>query len=279
LNCAILAGPLPAHPTSHDLLPELTLVPAGRFHMGSEHGEPDQRPVREVHVDEFLVAVRPVSQAEYARFVAETGYREPGVYEIPLIASAGGPARERSFRQMCEPYAWRNGVPPAGRETHPVTLVRWEDAAEYCAWLSGVTGRGVRLPTEAEWEKAARGGADGRRYPWGDRLERGMANFLDEPGLRGQRGTSPAGEYPPNGFGLFDMVGNVWEWVQDWYDPAYYAAAPDTNPAGPDNGDVRVLRGGSWLVADVRMLSCAHRHKVPPDTYSYAIGFRIVCPV
>jgi formylglycine-generating enzyme required for sulfatase activity len=263
----------------HDRLPELTLIPAGKFIMGSDHGETDEGPAREVYLDEFLIAVRPVSQAEYARFVAETGYRAPAVHEVPLVASAGGVERERSFRELCEPYTWQDGQPPPGREAHPVTLVRWEDAAEYCVWLSAVTGRVARLPTEAEWEKAARGGADNRRYPWGERLDRGLANFLSDPGRRSEGGTTQAGVYPPNDYGLYDMAGNVWEWVQDWYDAGYYLNAPAENPLGPSEGKLRVVRGGSWLVADVRMLSCSHRHKVPPDTYSYAIGFRVACPV
>lgn len=247
--------------------------------MGSDDGEADERPVREVHVDEFLIGVHPVSTAEYARFVAETGYRAPAVHEIPLVASAGGPEREESFRRVSARHAWVDGRAPLSREAHPVTLVRHADAVEYCAWLSGVTGRIVRLPTEAEWEKAARGGVDDRRYPWGDRLDRTLANFLADPALRGERDTTVRGTYPPNPYGLHDMAGNVWEWVHDWYHPEYYAHGPAANPPGPDEGQLRILRGGSWLVADVRMLSCAHRHKVPPDTYSYAIGFRVVCPV
>lgn len=264
---------------SNDFLPSLALIPAGRFVMGSDADEQDQRPAREVHLDEFLIGTRPVTNLEYARFVADSGHRPPGVHGIPLVASAGGPDRERTFREQCAPHVWPDGHAPPGRESHPVTLVRHDDAEAYCAWLSSVTGRIVRLPTEAEWEKAARGGVDGRRYPWGDRLDRGLANFLADPSLRSTRDTSVPGGYPPNGYGLYDMAGNVWEWVQDWYDAAYYATAPPENPPGPSEGQLRVLRGGSWLVADVRMLSCAHRHRVPPDTYSYAIGFRIVCPV
>jgi formylglycine-generating enzyme required for sulfatase activity len=104
-----------------------------------------------------------------------------------------------------------------------------------------------------------------------------MANYLREPALRAVQGTTRCRSYPPNAWGLFDMTGNVWEWVSDWYDPQYYATSPARNPTGPDYGHLRVLRGGGWLVVDVRMLRCSYRHKVPPDTYSYAIGFRVAC--
>jgi formylglycine-generating enzyme required for sulfatase activity len=104
-----------------------------------------------------------------------------------------------------------------------------------------------------------------------------MANFLVDPALKPTHGTTPCRSYPANPYGLFDMSGNVWEWVYDWYDPRYYGTAAARNPTGPPLGYLRLVRGGSWLVADVRMLSCSHRHKVPPDTYSYAIGFRVAC--
>ena len=100
-----------------------------------------------------------------------------------------------------------------------------------------------------------------------------MANFLVDPALKPSHGTTPCRSYPANAYGLFDMAGNVWEWVYDWYDARYYGTAGARNPTGPPLGSLRLVRGGSWLVADVRMLSCSHRHKVPPDTYSYAIGF------
>jgi formylglycine-generating enzyme required for sulfatase activity len=260
-----------------DLLPELALIPGGDFLMGSDEGEDDERPVHRVHVDDFLIGVHPVTHAEYSRFVRDTGHRAPAVYELPLVVSAGGRDRERTFRTVGQPYVWVDSEPPAARLEHPITLIRWDDAVAYCAWLSATTGRVVRLPTEAEWEKAARGGLEGKRYPWGDRLDKNMANFLTDPSLKAIHGTTPCRTFPPNGYGLFDATGNVWEWVSDWYDPLYYAVSPERNPLGPRQGHLRVLRGGGWLVADVRMLSCSHRHKVPPDTYSYSIGFRVVC--
>lgn len=262
-----------------DLLPNLALIPAGEFVMGSDTGDEDERPIHRVHVDEFLMSVHPVTNAEYARFVRATSHRAPDIDALPLVVVAGGAERERQFRDTATPYIWINGQPAPDRVLHPVTLVRWEDAVAYCEWLSAESGRTLRLPTEAEWEKAARGGLEANRYPWGDRLDRHLANFLADPALRARHGTSPSSTYPPNGYGLHDMAGNVWEWVGDWYDPQYYAAAPFDNPRGPSIGQLRVLRGGSWLSADVRMLSCSHRHKVPPDTYSYGIGFRIVCEV
>jgi sulfatase modifying factor 1 len=259
-----------------DLLPELALIPAGEFVMGSEEGDPDERPPHTVHLDDFRIGIHPVTHGEYARFVREAGYRPPAIYELPLVVTAGGPERERTFRLSGEPYVWLHSEPPSDRLQHPVTLVRCADAAAYCEWLSKASGRTVRLPTEAEWEKAARGGLEGKRYPWGDRLDPNLANYLTDPSQRG--GTTQCRSYPPNGYGLFDMAGNVWEWVQDWYEPLFYSARVSRNPQGPGDGTMRLLRGGSWLVADVRMLSCSHRHKVPPDTYSYGIGFRIVCP-
>ena len=244
--------------------------------MGSDDADEDERPAHRVHVDDFLIGVHPVTNAEYARFVRESGHRVPAIYELPLVVSAGGRDRERTFRSVGQAYVWSAG-PPKNRLDHPVTLVRWDDAVAYCAWLSASTGRACRLPTEAEWEKAARGGAEGKRYPWGDRLDRNMANFLTDPSLKAIQGTTSCRTYPPNAYGLFDTIGNVWEWVQDWYDQDYYRTSPLRNPLGPAHGQLRVIRGGSWLVADMRMLSCSHRHKVPPDTYSYGIGFRVAC--
>ena len=245
--------------------------------MGSDDADEDERPAHRVYLDDFLIGVHPVTNAEYARFVQESGHRVPAIYELPLVVSAGGRARERTFRSVGQPYVWPEVEPPKNRLDHPVTLVRWDDAVAYCAWLSASTRRAFRLPTEAEWEKAARGGVEGKRYPWGDRLDRNMANFLTDPSLKAIQGTTPCRTYPPNGYGLFDTIGNVWEWVQDWYDQDYYRTSPPRSPLGPPQGQLRVIRGGSWLVADLRMLSCTHRHKVPPDTYSYGIGFRVAC--
>jgi len=260
-----------------DLLPQFALIPAGDFVMGSDDSEPDERPAHRVHLDDFLLAVHPVTNAEYRRFVRETGHRAPAIYELPLVVTAGGPERERSFRTNGQPYVWLDSEAPEDRLDYPVTLVRWEDASAYCAWLSGATGRLIRLPTEAEWEKAARGGLEGKRYPWGDSVDRQNANFLDDPSAKSGQGTTPCRSFAANAYGLFDMAGNVWEWVQDWHSVSYYATSPQHAPAGPRAGTLRVVRGGSWLASDTRMLSCSHRHKVPPDTYSYGIGFRVAC--
>jgi len=262
---------------SADLLPELARIPAGDFVMGSNDGEEDERPAHSVYLEDFWLGVHPVTNAEYARFVKATGHRAPAIYELPLVVTAGGAERERAFRQAGESYVWLDSAPPPGKLNHPVTLVRWSDAVDYCAWLSAVSGRPTRLATEAEWEKAARGGLEAKRYPWGDRLDRNLANFLVDPAHKVNEGTTQCRSYPANSYGLFDMAGNVWEWVQDWYDADYYKHSPGRMPPGPAEGSLRLVRGGSWLSTDVRMLQCSYRHKVPADTYSYSIGFRVVC--
>jgi sulfatase modifying factor 1 len=193
---------------------------------------------------------------------------------VPLDAAGG---REWAFRELAAPYAWENGAPPVGRGSHPVVLVRFDDALAYCEWMSDTIGRLVRLPTEAEWEKASRGGVDGCRYPWGNTIDSSHGNFLTDGTLKQQRGTRATGTYEANAFGLHDVAGNVWEWVSDWYAADYYGQGDARDPRGPVAGNMRVVRGGSWVNSDPSMLRCAYRHKVPPDTYAYSIGFRIAC--
>jgi len=242
--------------------------------MGAADAEEDERPVHRVHVGEFFIGRFPVTDDEYQKFVQATGYPPPVVRDLPLIALG---EREASFRESAAPYVWEHGRAPAGHGSHPVVLVRYDDALAYCEWLSQTIARVVRLPTEAEWEKAARAGADGLRYPWGNDIDASRGNFLADPPTRPQRGTRPTGTYAPNAFGLYDVCGNVWEWVSDWYGADYYGRGDNRDPRGPQSGSMRLVRGGSWLNDDVTMLRCAYRHKVPPDTYSYSVGFRIVC--
>ena len=119
------------------------------------------------------------------------------------------------------------------------------------------------------------GGEEQRRYPWGDDIDPSRANFLPDPALKRVRGTRPVGNYPPNAFELYDMVGNVWEWMADWYKPDTYRGTEVRNPRGAPTGRLRVVRGGSWVTHDELQLRCSNRHKVPADTYSYSVGFRV----
>jgi formylglycine-generating enzyme required for sulfatase activity len=256
-----------------DLLPRFARVAGGEFTMGADDGDEDERPARRVHVDSFFASTHTITVDQYAEFVRESGYAVPALREMPVMVST---TQEAAFRELAAPHAWQAGSPHPDRSRHPVTLVSHTDATAYCRWLSGRIGRLVRLPTEAEWERAARGGVDARLYPWGDDIDASRANFLPDPALKRHRGTRPVGCYPPNGFDLFDMVGNVWQWVADWYRPDMYRTGENRNPRGPGQGTLRVVRGGSWVTHDVQQLRCAYRHKVPPDTYAYSIGFRVV---
>ncbi len=256
--------------------PDLARIPAGDFLMGAADAEEDERPVHRVHVGEFFIGRFPVTHDEYARFVRATGHPPPSIRRLPLIASGG---RDGAFKENAASYLWEDGQPPAGLGSHPVVLVQYDDGLAYCRWMSEVLGRAVRLPTEAEWEKSARGGAEGQRYPWGDDIDPSRCHFLADPLVKSQGGTRPTGTYPPNAYGLYDMAGNVWEWVDDWHRSDYYGAGDVRDPRGPESGTMRIVRGGSWVNEDVGMLRCAYRHKVPPDTYAYSVGFRIVCAV
>jgi formylglycine-generating enzyme required for sulfatase activity len=255
-----------------ELLPRFARVPAGEFMMGADDGADDERPAHAAYVDEFFLSVYSITNQQYAEFVRATGHPAPAVRDLPLMVTA---PHELTFRELAAPYVWRGGELPQDRFRHPVTLVTFMDAVAYCEWLSRRLSVEVRLPTEAEWERAARGNLNARRYPWGDGIDASRANFLPDPALKRYRGTRPVGSFAPNGLALYDMAGNVWEWVSDWYAPDTYRAGNRRNPRGPSEGSLRVLRGGSWVTHDVAQLRCAHRHKVPADTYAYSIGFRV----
>jgi len=158
--------------------------------MGAADAEEDERPVHRVFVSEFFIGRFPVTQDEYARFVRATGHPAPAIRDLPLITLGG---RDTLFRELASPYAWDGDQPPAGHGSHPVVLVTYEDAVAYCSWLSVALGRVVRLPTEAEWERAARAGVDGNRYPWGNDIDSSRGNYLTESANKRQRGTRPTG--------------------------------------------------------------------------------------
>lgn len=225
----------------------MAVIPAGEFLMGSERGYPNERPVHRVFVDAFALALHPVTNRQYEQFVKETGHRVPSL-DDPRAEGNNWDQEQRTY--------------PMGHEHHPVVFVSWHDAHAYCEWAGG------RLPTEAEWEKAARGGLDEKLYPWGDEIDPSLANYDNWDG------TTPVGSYAPNGYGLHDMAGNVWEWVADWYDAKYYPRSPQQNPHGPEKGTVRVLRGGAWLLFP-QFCRVAYRFRNSPDFRFNLIGFRL----
>ncbi|WP_455378225.1 formylglycine-generating enzyme family protein [Petrachloros mirabilis] len=264
-----------------DTADDMVLIPAGEFIMGSfEDGisSDDERPQRKVFIDAFWIDRYEVTNAQYKQFIDTTSH----------------PAPTHSISKFT---LWSHNVPFPGSEEHPVVNVRWKDAVAYCNWL------GRRLPTEAEWEKAARG-ADGQRYPWGNEWDFTRSNsasywagrtieFKDgeewkafwiagdgarisrEQGLRGEVLTMPVGSFPDGAspYGVFDMAGNVSEWVMDWYEPYSYLNAPLSNPQGPDGQLLKVVRGGSWL-KPARSLRTTDRDYGYPSEPASGIGFR-----
>lgn len=279
-------------------IPQASL-PGGVFTMGDRTGDgrtaDGERPLHEVSLPGFSIDIHTVTNDDFARFVDETGYRtESEVFGYSAVFHLAFSGDEADVLGRPPQTPWWLGVAaadwrhPGGRHStldgigdHPVVQVTWNDAQAYCAWA------GRRLPTEAEWEYASRGGLDGARYPWGDDVMVGGAwncniwqgefptvNTLEDGFLT----TAPARHYEPNAYGLYQTVGNVWEWCQDWYDPGYYDRSPVSSPAGPEAGNQRVLRGGSFLCHDSycnRYRNSARSQNTPDSAMSNA-GFRTV---
>ena len=156
----------------------------------------------------------------------------------------------------------------------PVVAVSWREAVRYCEWLSAVTSKRFRLPTEAEWERAARGGREGELYPWGDTPPQSLSNYEARCAAYWKIGPAPVGQAEPNAYGLYNMCDNVHEWCSDWYSPDYYAISPEHNPQGPEKGERRASRGGSWR-HHIKMSRCAARSSIPPHFQYADYGFRV----
>ena len=227
-----------------ELEPALVRIPEGWFWMGSESGQDNERPVHRVWVDVLLLAVRQVTNADYEHFLRATGALPPPFWEDPNFA----------------------------HPEQPVVAISWFEALKYCEWLSSTTRRKYRLPTEAEWERAARGGVDGNLFPWGDEPPQSLPDY-DE---RWKTGPEPVARYAPNGYGLYDICDNVHEWCSDWYAPDYYAVSPERNPRGPETGQRRASRGGSWR-HHIKVARCAARSSIPPEFQYADYGFRVAC--
>ena len=226
---------------------ELVLIPGGEFRMGSGL-ERDHSPVHTVYVDSFFMDKYEITNAKYFAFCQATGHRLPAFWGLERFRS--GP----DF--------------PA----HPVVGVSWYDANAYASWC------GYRLPTEAEWEYAARGGLVDKNYPNGDTLDPSEGNFSQS----GKGGLVAVGSYAPNGYGLHDMQGNVVEWGRDHYDPVYYATSPKMNPQGPETGGLRpepvrfrVIRGGGWH-SGLYCNRVYYRNALPANWVDFNVGFRCV---
>ena len=217
------------------------------FNMGDAYGDgqPDELPVHGALLSRYEIDLYEVTNGRYAECVG-----------------AGGCSPPWDATHDAGPTAYGD---PAFSD-HPVVYVSWVQATEYCAWA------GKRLPTEAEWEYAARGGLTGKRYPWGDTITGANANFIDS-GDPWDNDNSPVGYYPPNGYGLYDVAGNVWEWVGDWYQSDYYSFSPPVDPLGPESGRLRVVRGGS-CIEEAHTLRVSNRSYGSPQHHYRRVGFR-----
>jgi serine/threonine-protein kinase len=239
----------PLQPQSAGPPKGMVLIPAGRFIMGTDSEFKNEMPRRKVFLDAYYIDKNEVTNAEYKEFVDATGRKVPEMNAFSAV-----------------PLNWRNGTYPRGRADHPVVLVSWNDAEAYAKWT------GKRLPTEAEWEKAARG-TDGRKWPWGNTWDREKCNTAESF----FNSTRPVSSFPedrsPNG--VLNMAGNVSEWTSDWYSENYYSSrTSNNNPAGPSDGETRVARGGAWDSKIASYARTGYRQDFPPNKKDANLGFR-----
>jgi formylglycine-generating enzyme required for sulfatase activity len=255
------------------------LLSAATSHPGQEIGDDDERPVHRVNLSPFHIDATEVTNAEFARFVKDTGYKT----DAEKKGSSWVFKKGQKDWAAVEGADWRHPLGPdsniADQTNHPVVNVSWNDAAAYARWA------GKRLPTEAEWEYAARAGREGEIYPWGNQLKpdgKVVANFWQGTWPSDNRMedryyyTAPVGSFPPNAFGLYDIIGNVWEWTADWYASDYYRHSSAKDPKGPESGEQRVARGGSWFCSEgyCGAYRVGFRGKSPPDSGFNNVGFR-----
>jgi formylglycine-generating enzyme required for sulfatase activity len=221
--------------------PVMVVIPEGSFLMGCGQGASNEKPVHRVWVDRFSIAPTAITNHLYQFFLTDTSR------EIPLGFSD----------------------PRFNHPDQPVTSPSWFDATAYCQWLAERTGKAYRLPTEAEWERAARGGLEGKLYTWGDEPPQSQTRYFQ----LWATGPEQVGRRPPNLFGLYDISENVHEWCADWFDESYYSVSPERNPQGPVSGNRRSSRGGSWR-HQIKITRVAARSSIPPELRYSDYGFR-----
>jgi formylglycine-generating enzyme required for sulfatase activity len=257
---------------------DFVLVPGGPFRMGDNFGDGDarERPVHVVDVDAFDIGKFEVTNAQWRKFRDDPGYGDPKFW----------PDRRVMPKDQI-PYwtdARNHGGGTPDSDDYPVLGVNWDGAVAYCNWVSAKTGKKYRLPTEAEWEKAARG-TDQRRFPWGNEIDRSYANYVgaqafDTGSMVGLYDGSKRGDLQThNGaspYGAYDMAGNVMEWCSDWYSRDYYSVSPGKNPKGPATGAYRVMRGGTFFETPFDLRTYARTAAWPSVQSHRMIGFRAV---
>jgi len=222
--------------------PAMRCIPEGYFLMGCDAGRDDEKPAHRVWVDSFELAAFQTTNAEYSRFLQHASHPPPALWN------------DDDFSDPAQ----------------PVVAVSWFDAVAYCQWLSRGSGKHYRLPTEAEWERAARGGVEGEAFPWGNCSPEEIPEYAS----RWKSGPEPVGLYAPNAYGLYNLGDNVHEWCADWYDAAYYAVSAERNPQGPPASSRRASRGGSWR-HHIKVTRTAARSSIPPELKYADYGFRV----
>ncbi len=257
----------------------MVLIAGGEFTMGTDRGFPYEGPPHHVVLDSFYLDEHEVTNAQYAAFAEAAGH----VTDSEKLGWSGIFDPEQESWTKGDGADWRHPDGPDSsykdKLDYPVVHLSWQDAAAYCGW------KGRRLPTEAEFEYAIRGGIEGARYPWGDELTPGgvhRANLWQgrfphqDLSHDGFAGYGPVKQFPANAYGLYDITGNVWEWAADWYSPTYFQASPTRNPQGPSSGTQKVQRGGSWLCSEnyCQGYRSAARMMTEPDSGLNNLGFR-----